>query len=341
MERLLYYGFDWDDNILHMPTVIYMDKLSEGMWIPVDVSPSQFAEVRNDSNYRSRDNNPYKAYEDFRDMGPKGDKAFIIDVEFAIKNNNFGPSWKTFLKCLKEGSIFAIVTARAHEYDTIREGVKYVIDNCLTIAEQNKMYEKCLNFSKLFDGNISYARIDGKFSENKLIDRYLNCCKYYGVGFPFSNSFLNEFAVDSTIKIEEAKKMVLDNFIEICNEYGIKSNVKISIGFSDDDKKNVEHIKKYFEYKSSIYDMRLNVYDTSIKGKSIKTIFELSNSMENKDGSIMRFTGFNTLPNDLGNTTSDFSQPNYTLLQKAKVANKLTKKPNKRFNKKFKIKKEA
>ena len=47
-------------------------------------------------------------------------------------------------------------------------------------------------------------------------------------------------------------------------------------------------------------------------------------------------TGFNTLPNDLGNTTSDFSQPNYTLNQKAKVANKLTRQPKKRFIKRFK-----
>ena len=337
-KRLSYYSFDWDDNILHMPTIIHMDKLCEGVWQPVSISPSKFAEVRNDPNYRSRDDNPYKAYEEFRDIGPRGEKSFIEDIEFAIVNNNLGPSWKKFIKCLTEGSLFAIVTARAHEYKTLKEGVKYVIDNCLTFREQNKMYENCLNFSNLFDGKVDYVRTNGKFSDNKLIKRYLECCKYYGVGFPYSNSFKEEFPIDNTTtSIEEAKKMVLDNFIEICNEYGNISHNKISIGFSDDDKKNVEHIKKYFEYKSSIYEnMRLNVYDTSNKKDSIKTIFELSNSAENKDGSIMRLTGFNTLPNDLGNTTSDFSQPNYTLNQKAKVANKLTRQPKKRFIKRFK-----
>lgn len=334
VERLFYYSFDWDDNILHMPTIINMDKLSEDVWEPVSISPSKFLLVRNDPSYRLRDNNTYKTYEEFRDIGPRGSNAFIDDVKYAIDNKNIGPSWNTFIKCLIEGSIFAIVTARSHEYETTKQAIKYIIDNCLTEKQKNKMYENCLHFSKLFD-NTSYVRSNGKFSDNKLIERYLECCKYYGVGFPFSKSFREEFDVDENLTIEEGKKIALDKFIETCNEYGNIHNFKVSIGFSDDDKKNVEHIKKYFEYKSSVYaHMKLNVYDTSNRIDSIKTTFE--SSMENKDGSIMRFVGFNTLPNELGNTTSDFSQPNYTLLQKSKVANKLTKSGSKKFKKKFK-----
>ncbi len=34
---LLYYAFDWDDNILSMPTVIHLEKKDGDSWIPVDV----------------------------------------------------------------------------------------------------------------------------------------------------------------------------------------------------------------------------------------------------------------------------------------------------------------
>lgn len=341
MDRLFYYGFDWDDNILHMPTTIYMDKLCNGIWEPISISPSQFALIRDDANYRIRNNNAAKAYEEFRDYGPRGDKSFINDVKVAIEEGSYGPSWDKFVKCLTEGALFAIVTARGHEYDTLKEGVKYVINNCLTKNQQDIMYENCLKFSKIFEQRTYTRKSNCKFTDNDLIKIYLECCKYYGVGVPLSESFKKDFNVDNSIRIEEAKKLVLGKFIEICNEYASKINAKVSIGFSDDDKKNVEHIKKYFEYKSTIYNkMKLNVYDTSDKENSVKTVFESAYGTDqgysNKDASVLRFTGFNTLPNELGNTTSDFSTPNYTLLQKSKVANKLTRGSKKRYNKKFK-----
>jgi hypothetical protein len=44
----LYYMFDWDDNILHMPTKIHLERQVEGRWEPYPVSPSQFALIRRD-----------------------------------------------------------------------------------------------------------------------------------------------------------------------------------------------------------------------------------------------------------------------------------------------------
>ena len=62
-EYLLYYAFDWDDNILNMPTVIHMEKKDGDSWIPVDVSTAEFAIVRNDKdNYRILNNNPDAAF---------------------------------------------------------------------------------------------------------------------------------------------------------------------------------------------------------------------------------------------------------------------------------------
>jgi hypothetical protein len=63
---LLFYSFDWDDNILHMPTVIHMQKNVNGVWRNIDVSTSDFAKVRSDENYRILDNDPDKAFSEFR-----------------------------------------------------------------------------------------------------------------------------------------------------------------------------------------------------------------------------------------------------------------------------------
>ena len=86
--ELHYYAFDWDDNILHMPTVIHMDKKVGDEWKPVDVSTSDFAEVRNDKeNYRLRNNDPSEAFSEFRDEGPRGGDAFLLDTKKALSQN--------------------------------------------------------------------------------------------------------------------------------------------------------------------------------------------------------------------------------------------------------------
>ena len=46
------YSFDWDDNILFMPTTIKMEKKESLVWVPVNVSTEEFAELRNDPDYR-------------------------------------------------------------------------------------------------------------------------------------------------------------------------------------------------------------------------------------------------------------------------------------------------
>ena len=67
--ELHYASFDWDDNILHMPTKIHMDKLINGKWTPISISTEEFAIVRNDrENYRIRNNDTVVAFAEFRDI---------------------------------------------------------------------------------------------------------------------------------------------------------------------------------------------------------------------------------------------------------------------------------
>lgn len=268
--ELHYYAFDHDDNILHMPTVIHMEKKIGDNWEPVDVSTSDFAKVRNDKdNYRLLENDPTKAFCEFRDSGPRGDNAFLEDLKKALDEKAYAPAWKAFVECLKEGSVFAIVTARGHEPESIRKGYEYIIDNALTEDEKYEMYNNCLRHSMIFGQGDDFDRIPkGELSQTPLIKLFLDNCDFYGVS---SDWFRNEFGEGSASDPEHAKQLALDTFIEKCNKFGKSVGAgSVSVGFSDDDVKNVEHVKKFFKEKSALandlvksHKVKLNVYDTS------------------------------------------------------------------------------
>ena len=46
------YSFDWDDNILKMPTTIKMLKKTDSGWEPVLVGTEEFALVRDSEDYK-------------------------------------------------------------------------------------------------------------------------------------------------------------------------------------------------------------------------------------------------------------------------------------------------
>lgn len=316
--ELHYCAFDWDDNILHMPTKIHMEKKEGDEWIPVDVSTAEFAIVRNDKDYRIASE---KAFLEFRDVGERGKYAFVEDTIIAIKYKEFGPSWDAFIKCLEDGSIFAIITARGHEPQTIKDAVIYIINNCLTEDQKFNMYSNCLKEAYLFsDENVDkYSRIiRGTLSDTPLIQAYLDSCFYYGVS---SEAFANEFGRHNASNPEHAKKLALDKFIKVCNDYGRKVGAKsVSIGFSDDDPKNVEHVKQFFKEKSALSFndilMKYNVYkttDRNIKGGE-RTKYREGDLYESStwgmESSVIPFTKWNNMTQRLypsgDNSKNDF-----------------------------------
>jgi len=304
--ELHYYAFDWDDNILHMPTVIHMDKLVNGQWVPTDVSTAEFAQVRNDKvNYRLVNNSPEEAFCEFRDTGPRGKEAFLTDAKSAISKGQFGPVWNDFKKCLSEGALFAIITARGHEPDAMRGAVEWIIDNILTEEEMFLMYSNCLKHAYLFTKDEEFDRIPkGQLSRTPLIKVYLDDCGFYGVS---SQSFAKEFGAASAANPEYAKELALDKFIEKCNDLGRQVGAKsVSIGFSDDDPKNVEHVRKYFKEKSALtnelqpHKVKLNLYkttDRSLVGGERTKFHEAADSSvaPGMASSIMPYTQFNNM----------------------------------------------
>jgi len=109
------YIFDWDDNILFMPTKIKMDKNKGGNWVPINVSTEEFAQVRTNPEYRLRGNNVDVAFENF-----KLTDSFLNDTIEAIRNKSFAPSFDKFKEALIYGNKFAINTARGHKPEALK-----------------------------------------------------------------------------------------------------------------------------------------------------------------------------------------------------------------------------
>ena len=81
---LKYYIFDWDDNILHMPTKMRMERREgDGPWRPVELSTATFALVRSDTeHYRAPGGKWREAFRNFEDS-PQRDN-FLEDTRAAL-----------------------------------------------------------------------------------------------------------------------------------------------------------------------------------------------------------------------------------------------------------------
>ena len=248
---LRFYAFDWDDNILYMPTKIHMEREDNGSWTPVDVSTEEFAKIRKLDNWRITEN----SFNDFR-----GSKKFLEDVKIAIQNKQFGPSWNKFIECLIKGSLFSIITARGHEPDTIREAVEWIIWNVMNQEERTEMGANLTAFQELFVKNFDILRQN---TFKTLVNVYLDNCDFVGIS---SQSFIEKYKIGSATTPEISKLKALNEFINRVKKYANLIDGETRIGFSDDDSSNVEHVKKYFGEISSIYkDIKFSVYDTSPK----------------------------------------------------------------------------
>jgi hypothetical protein len=240
------YSFDWDDNILIMPTRIHLDYRvgNTDAYVPVSVSTEQFRSVRHKlgDEFRYLNNDITQSFKDFRDYD-----AFIEDTKSALYQNNMGPSFQKFKEALISGSDFSIITARSNPPQAIKEGIKVIINNAFSHVERKEM-EKNLN--------------------GLSIDEYLNLQDYHPVS---SSEFAKQFGLESVgTSPEEGKKIAFKSFVDRVVQQ--ISNIKddedfegISVGFSDDDLGNVEVVEDLIrnELKSLYPEINFIVYDTS------------------------------------------------------------------------------
>jgi len=306
-DYLLYYAFDWDDNVLRMPTVIHMEKKEGDSWVPVDVSTAEFAVVRNDmENYRLQND----AFCEFRDEGPRGEDAFLIDVKNAISQNRFGPAWHDFIECLTHGSIFAIITARGHEAPAMRKGIEFIIDEILTPDQQEQMYNYLLKYAYMYREDEGQERIlKGKPSQNSLVKKYLDACDLVGVSSPSRGG--------SPASPEKSKEDALMQFKDKVNKYAQSLGLEAKIGFSDDDVKNVKHIE---DLVSNLNKERFpNIIEFVVKNtknpddvtKKVRSMVESSNQSTGMESSVLTCTQFGNMTGKLYPSDKDTRQDDY------------------------------
>lgn len=264
--RLKYYMFDWDDNILHMPTKIHLERRTEGGWEPYDVSTAEFARIRRDTeHYRPLNGDWERAFSDFYDVGERGDNIFLEHTAAALKpivegREKGAPSFYRFKKALIKGRLFAIVTARAHGSRAIRRAVEYFIDTVITPEERIEMVGNIRRYSDLFGEDVSAV------PDAELLSRYLDLNRYRGVSSPEFQVLIGREAGGSESP-EYGKQMAVREFvlhiIQLIRSRGVEAS--ISMGFSDDDPRNIETIEDYLEEElaKEFPDVKFVVYDTS------------------------------------------------------------------------------
>jgi len=254
---LKYYAFDWDDNILEMPTkIILMD--SDGQ--EVGISTEDFADYRSmiSTEEFQYDGKTIVGYADnpFRNFRVEGDKQFIIDSLLAKP----GPSWDDFVECINGGSIFSIITARGHTPSVLKESVfNMIITNHMGI-DMNQVTENLKKYREIVG--------EEKMSGNELINYYLDLCRFYPVTYGEGSAAnpeegkikaLREFInYVKSISIEIGKKAFFKN--------DVKNNFVPNIGFSDDDPKNIESLKGFLDKE---YPDEVDIYLTK-GGEKVK-----------------------------------------------------------------------
>jgi len=235
-----YYAFDWDDNIVHMPTKI-MVKTEDGD--EVGMSTDDFAEYRHDLG-----KNPFQykgktivgyADEPFRNFRTAGNKDFLIDAMRAKE----GPAFDDFREAINNGSIFAIITARGHNPEILKQAVYNYIISGYNGIDKNQLIKNLKKY-RTFIG-------EDEMSDDELIKSYLELNKYHPVSFGDGSAAnpeeLKVKAMEDFVSYIKAMAGILNKKAFIKNE--ISNNFIPSIGFSDDDIRNVEVMSKHFKDK--------------------------------------------------------------------------------------------
>lgn len=250
-----YYAFDWDDNLMYMPTKIY---LKDDNGKSVGMSTEDFAEYRTEIGKEpfNYEGNTIVGFDEdaFRDFRVNGDKKFLVDAMKAP----IGPAWDDFVEAVNNGSIFAIITARGHTPSVLKNAVYNLIIKNKHGLNKKELVKNLRKYRDISD--------EEDLSDDELIKTYLEMCKWHPVTFGEGSA-----ANPEELKVSAMKQFMeyVRNLSQRLQEKAYMKN-KISnyftpyIGFSDDDLKNVETMKKHFDDESG-----LDIYHTG-GGKKTK-----------------------------------------------------------------------
>jgi hypothetical protein len=234
-----YYAFDWDDNLMYMPTKIYLlDDDGE----EVGMGTEDFAEHRTEIGKTPFDYNGFTivdfAPNPFRDFKTDGDKKFLQDVMSAKLATD--AAWPDFVEAINNGSLFSIITARGHNPMTLMRGVKKLIDSNRGGIDSDELYESL----------VEMRENAGEIPQDKETEilKYLKMCRFYPVSYGEGSATNPEIAkIDAMNRFKnyvqsQADKLNIRLSKKIENE--ISNKFVPMIGFSDDDPRNIAAMSK-------------------------------------------------------------------------------------------------
>jgi hypothetical protein len=179
----------------------------------------------------------------FRNFRTEGDKDFLVDAMRA----KTGPAFDDFKEAINNGSIFSIITARGHNPNTLKEAVyNYIIEGFNGIDKDELI--KNLRKYRSFVG-------EDEMSDDELIRSYLELNKYHPVSFGDENGATNPeeakvHAMEDFVSYIKGMAAVLNKRAYLKNDIGNKFiPAEPTIGFSDDDPRNIEVMQKHFKNK--------------------------------------------------------------------------------------------
>lgn len=233
-----YYAFDWDDNIVSMPTKIIL-KDEDGDKVGMTTADyARYGEQIGKEPFEYDGHTIVGAAQDsLYWFGVVGDKQFIVDAMTAKP----AAAWPDFVEAINNGSIFSIVTARGHTPSVLKEGCyNYIVSNMNGI-DSNELVKNLEKYRDLAD--------EENVSKREMIREYLDLCKFYPV----------TYGQGPEADVKSLKKLALMEFVNYVREMSnyiqkkafLKNKISNyfvpKIGFSDDDLKNVDVVKKHFE----------------------------------------------------------------------------------------------
>ena len=130
IEEVRGYTFDWDDNILFMPTKIKLLYTGDGKKEIKYVTTTEYAEIRENPDYQILDD----SFSEFRN-----EESFYKDLKYALNNKKYGPSFDKFKESLLYANPFAIITARSAPPEVIKKGVRIFIGEIFNEEELEVM----------------------------------------------------------------------------------------------------------------------------------------------------------------------------------------------------------
>jgi hypothetical protein len=138
-KSLSFYFFDIDDNLLFLPTSLYLWNAERR--IEQAVSSGEFAAIQNDLGRRGKwqawaiSENTFRDFRDSTGVAAEG-QPFIRDLLAAITGQKpwRGPSWPLLVHAAEQQRPIAMVSARGHEPTTIEAGLRTLVERKLLKA---------------------------------------------------------------------------------------------------------------------------------------------------------------------------------------------------------------